>query len=258
LARRPSSRSSFRYCKNFGISVLSEEAYEFNFTGDGQAQRVFIQSFQVRSLKGEPLDKLPGAPLLGEALVAVRAERAEDDQLNALTLAAGLSWREVALIRAYLAAAFQMKLAPARLAMRRPVLLYPRLARILVDLFTVRFNPDGETPAQKIAELKSAFLEQLAAVDNIADDRMARTLLAMVEATVRTNYFCEIPSPDPYIALKFESAKFPTCPIRPRPTRFTSTARGWRDAICEPAASPAAASATATVPTITAPKSSTS
>ena len=65
----------------------------------------------------------------------------------------------------------------------------------------------GETPAQKIADLKSAYLEQLAAVDNIADDRMARTLLAMVEATVRTNYFCDIPSPDPYIVLKFESAK---------------------------------------------------
>jgi glutamate dehydrogenase len=201
--------------QNFGISVLSEEAYEFNFTGDGQAQRVFVQSFQVRSLKGEPLDKLAGAPLLGEALVAVRTERAEDDQLNALTLAAGLSWREVALLRAYLAAAFQMRLAPARLAMRRPVLLYTRLARILVDLFAARFNPDGETPAQTIADLKSAFLEQLAAVDNIADDRMARTLLAMVEATVRTNYFCDIPSPDPYIVLKFESAKIPNLPDTP-------------------------------------------
>src|SRR5690242_21743837 len=96
--------------------------------------------------------------------------------------------------------------------MRRPVLLYTRLARILVDLFDARFNPDGETPAQKITELKSAFLEQLAAVDNIADDRMARTLLAMVEATVRTNYFCDIPSPDPHIAQKFERAKNPNLP----------------------------------------------
>jgi len=48
--------------QNFGISVLSEEAYEFNFTGDGQAQRVFIQSFQVRSLKGEPLEQTSGRP----------------------------------------------------------------------------------------------------------------------------------------------------------------------------------------------------
>jgi len=118
--------------------------------------------------------------------------------------------------------------------------------------------PDGETPAQKIAELKSAFLEQLAAVDNIADDRMARTLLAMVEATVRTNYFCEIPSPDPYIALKFESAKIPNLPDTPPPYEIHVNSPRMEGCHLRAAASPAAASATATVPTITAPKSSTS
>ena len=43
--------------------------------------------------------------------------------------------------------------------------------------------------AAKAAELRAAYLDQCAAVENIADDRFARTVLAMVEATVRTNYF---------------------------------------------------------------------
>ena len=68
-------------------------------------------------------------------------DRAEDDPLNALTLRAGLAWREVALVRAYLAAAFQMRLAPARPAARRPMLLVSALARIMADLFAARLDP---------------------------------------------------------------------------------------------------------------------
>jgi glutamate dehydrogenase len=197
---------------NFGISVVSEEAHEFNLIIDGDRRHGYIQAFLVRSLDGKRLEQMPGAALVADALVAVRTEQAEDDALNALTLSTALSWREVALVRAYLAAAFQAKLAPARPALRRPLLLCPRLARILVDLFNTRFDPDKDTPPGEIADLRAAYLEQLATVENIADDRMARTLLAMVEATVRTNYFCDVPAAGGYIALKFESAKIPSLP----------------------------------------------
>jgi glutamate dehydrogenase len=200
---------------NFGISVISEDAHQFSLAIDGEARPAYVQAFLVRTPDGKALEHKPGAALLAPALVAVRGERADDDALNALTLEAGLSWREVALVRSYLAAAFQMRLAPARPAARRPVLLYPRLARILADLFKARFDPEHEAGAEQAAALRAAYLEQLGAVDNIADDRMARTLLAMVEATVRTNYFCEMTGSDPYIALKFESAKIPNLPDTP-------------------------------------------
>ena len=73
-------------------------------------------------------------------------DSAEDDPLNALTLSAGLAWREVALVRAYLAAAFQMRLVPAR---------RPRTARCCSIrssraswsiFFLARFDPDRESP----------------------------------------------------------------------------------------------------------------
>ena len=198
--------------QNFGIAVLSEEAHELTPIVGGVPRQAHIQSFRVLGLKGEALEQMPGAALVTDALVAVRTDRADDDALNGLTLAAALEWREVALLRAYLAAAFQMKLAPARLATTRPMLLYPRLARLFIDIFRARFDPDQAAAPERIAELKAAYLEQCAAVENIADDRFARTLLAMAEATVRTNYFQPIPAPDPYLALKFESAKIPNLP----------------------------------------------
>ncbi len=198
--------------QNFGISVVSEEAHELHPIIDSDRRSAYVQSFRVRSLTGAALERLPGAGLIAEALSAVRDGRGEDDALNLLTLNAGLSWREVALVRAYLAAAFQMKLVPARLAANRPLLLYPQLSRLLADFFIARFDPDREIPTEKIAELRTAYLEQCAAVENIADDRFARTLLAMVEATVRTNYFQPQAAPIPYLALKFESARIPNLP----------------------------------------------
>ncbi len=198
--------------QNFGISVVSEEAHELHPDIGGKRRVAYVQAFRVRSLAGVALERLPGAGLVAEALTAVRDGRAEDDALNLLTLNASLAWREVALMRAYLAAAFQMRLAPARPAVTRPLLLYPQLARLLTDYFVARFDPDREAPPEKIAQLRGAYLEQCAAVENIADDRFARTLLAMVEATVRTNYFQAQTTPTPYVALKFESARIPQLP----------------------------------------------
>jgi glutamate dehydrogenase len=201
--------------QNFGISVISEDAHEFRLHLDGQVQLANVQAFRVRSAAGRPLEQEPGAALISSALVAVRTGRAEDDRLNMLTLSVGLSWREVALIRGYLAAAFQMRLAATRNALQRPFLACPQLARCFVEFFCARFDPDREPTARELESLRAAYLEQLGTIDNIADDRIARTLLSMLEATVRTNFFQPQPEPIPYIALKFESARISNLPDTP-------------------------------------------
>jgi glutamate dehydrogenase len=198
--------------QNFGISVISEEAHEFRLNVDGKEQLANVQAFRVRSAQGRPLEQEPGASLISGALVAVRTGQAEDDRLNLLTLSAGLSWREVALLRAYLAAAFQMRLTAARNAGQRPFLSCPQLARRFIELFQARFDPDSQVPPSGTESFRAAYLEQLGAIENIVDDRTARTLLAMLEATVRTNFFRSEPAPIPYVALKFESGRIANLP----------------------------------------------
>jgi glutamate dehydrogenase len=208
--------------QNFGIRVLSEDAHQLTPIIEGKPVRATVESFLVQGPDGNPLDQLPGVSMVADAIAAVRGDKAENDGLNALTLTAGLEWREVALVRAYLGAAFQMRLAPARLAVRRVFLANPELVRILVDLFYARLDPRTETVTIKagpaklveskidrptVEQLKAKYLERLSSVDNIADDRIARAVLSMFEATVRTNYFLATPQPHAYITLKFESAK---------------------------------------------------
>ena len=202
--------------QNFGLQVISEDAHEMRpDTGGEKPQTAFVQSFRVRGLKHETVTSPAGAALIAEAFNAVASGRAENDPLNALTVTAGLAWREVALIRAYLAAGFQMKLAPARPALYRVLLLHPELARILVDLFVARFDPDRGDSSRDAERLRAAYLEKLVNVDNIADDRTARAILSMVEATVRCNYFLPPAPSDPYLAFKFESAKILNLPDVP-------------------------------------------
>jgi len=198
--------------QNFGIEVLSEDAHELRPRTDGKVTRAYLQVFSVQGPSSQPFTKLPGAALVADAIAAVREGLAADDVLNSLTLSAGLAWREVALLRAYLVAAFQMRLAPARLALQRVLLLYPQIARSLFELFTARLSFDSPAAPEKIAELREAYLARLGPIENIVDDRTARALLSLVEATVRTNFFCAAPSPDPYIALKFESARITGLP----------------------------------------------
>ncbi len=195
--------------QNFGLRVLSEDAHQLSPLVGGKPARAVVEAFLVQGPDGGALEKMPGLSMLAEAIAAVRGGKAESDALNALTLTGPLNWREVALLRAYLSAAFQMRLAPARPALWRVFLAHPELARILVDLFCERLNPKSN-PHSKVEageQLKAAYLENLGQVDNIADDRAARAVLSMVEATVRTNYFLPIAEANPCITLKFESAK---------------------------------------------------
>ena len=198
--------------QNFGISVISEEAHEVRLDLEGRPQLANVQAFRVRSAEGRLLEQEPGAALISSALVAVRTGQAEDDRLNLLTLSASLSWQEVALLRAYLAAAFQMRLTAARSAGQRPFLSCPQLARCLIELFRARFDPDVDTPPARAESLRGAYFEQLGAIDNIVDDRTARTLLSMLDVTVRTNFFQLKAAPIPYVALKFESRRIANLP----------------------------------------------
>jgi glutamate dehydrogenase len=96
----------------------------------------------------------------------------------------------------------------------------PTLARGLVELFQVRLDPDG--PADRDLVAKHAvhdFEGGLDAVTSLNEDRVLRTLLRIVEATLRTNYF-QVGSDGgakPWLAIKLASGQIPDLPL-PRPT----------------------------------------
>ena len=64
----------------------------------------------------------------------------------------------------------------------------PELARLLVDLFAERFDPErGDDAGQRA--ITSKIEEALEAVSNLDQDRIIRRFLNAIQSTLRTNFF---------------------------------------------------------------------
>jgi glutamate dehydrogenase len=87
--------------------------------------------------------------------------------------------------------------------------------RLIDDLVAAR----GETRAQQVAATITAIKQLLEHVASLDEDRILRSYLGVIGATLRTNYFqTHDGAPASYISFKFDSAKVPDLP-KPRPYR---------------------------------------
>src|SRR5437870_78825 len=86
----------------------------------------------------------------------------------------------------------------------------PHIAALLVRLFFTRFSKnEGQTEEKLSAEISAA----LDAVQNLDEDRILRSFLAVIQATTRTNFFQEGKT---YLSLKLDPKRVPGLP-EPRP-----------------------------------------
>ena len=69
----------------------------------------------------------------------------EDDPLNALVLAAGLTGREITIVRAIARYLRQAAVPFSDAYMERTLIANPEITVLLVRLFEARFDPDGRT-----------------------------------------------------------------------------------------------------------------
>ncbi|HEX2211504.1 MAG TPA: NAD-glutamate dehydrogenase [Longimicrobium sp.] len=188
------------------VRVLEVDTFNVRSAGPG----FMIYSFAVQTREGTPIP-VNVAPLLAEQLLAVRAGDAVEDPFNGLTLVAGLRWREADLLRAYSEYAFQVGAIPSRIAVARALAAYPAVTRGLIALFHARFGP--EASREKEARVRGELAAAIEEVTSLADDRALRRILALMEGTVRTNYFRHGGADPtarsggvPYISIKVRSA----------------------------------------------------
>jgi glutamate dehydrogenase len=202
--------------ENMGVYVVDERPYAVRPTG---AEPVYIYDFGLRLEELTGLDSDGMRERFQEAFAMVWRGDLENDGLNRLVLRAGLRGREVAVVRAYakylrqVGATFALDYTVATLADN------PGLARGLFELFRVRLDPDHGVDRELDAKHVVHDLEGgLDAVTSLNEDRVLRTLLRIVEATVRTNYFQVGPdgAAKPWLSLKLAPAQIPDLPL-PRP-----------------------------------------
>ncbi|MFT4178208.1 MAG: NAD-glutamate dehydrogenase [Thermomonas sp.] len=247
--------------ENMGLRVISEHPYKVDATGG----ICFIQDFEVESLQGE-LDVGAIDENFEEAFARVWRGEAENDGFNRLILAAGLSWKQVAMLRSYCKYLLQVGVPFSQSYMEATLARYPLLSRLLVELFEARFDPStgkesdaeikqgmGRFGAQlkalasgdeavlaalkqviearakgrdaQVEAARTALLGLMDRVSSLDEDRILRSFINVIEATLRTSYYVTYKDglrkdggPADYVAYKLDSAQVPDLP-KPRPYR---------------------------------------
>ncbi|MFI1052467.1 NAD-glutamate dehydrogenase [Streptomyces griseoruber] len=234
-----------------GVEVIDERPYELRCSDRSVA---WIYDFGLRiprGLGGGSTDLLgdDGRERFQEAFAATWTGRAENDGFNALVLGAGLNWRQAMVLRAYAKYLRQAGSTFSQDYMEDTLRTNVHTTRLLVSLFEARMSPGRQRAGLEIVD---ALLEELdAALDQVAsldEDRILRSFLTVIKATLRTNFFqtTEDGAPHAYVSMKFDPQVIPDLPA-PRPAfeiwvysprvegvhlRFGKVARGglrWSD-----------------------------
>ncbi|KUO18452.1 NAD-glutamate dehydrogenase [Streptomyces dysideae] len=233
-----------------GVEVVDERPYELRCSDRSVA---WIYDFglrmpQPKSGSGDYHGD-DGRERFQEAFSATWTGKAENDGFNALVLSAGLGWRQAMVLRAYAKYLRQAGSTFSQDYMEDTLRNNVHTTRLLVSLFEARMSPDRQRAGHEIVD---ALLEELdAALDQVAsldEDRILRSFLTVIKATLRTNFFQEAgggQSHD-YVSMKFDPQAIPDLPA-PRPAyeiwvysprvegvhlRFGKVARGglrWSD-----------------------------
>ncbi len=171
--------------------------------------RVYIHDFGVLDARGAVLNLDGEARLVREALTAMWRGQAEVDSLNRLVIFAGLSWRQVHILRAYRKLRMRVSTRFTEEYRNHALAENPHIARRLVELFEAKFDPARDASSAQIDEIRQHIRTDLKAVSSLDQDVILRSMLGTIEATVRTNaYLPERPA----LSLKLRSADVPEMP----------------------------------------------
>ncbi len=205
--------------EKLGLIVVSENPYELTFSDTRGT--MFIHDFEVRTRNSDPLNFAEVREPFKEAFSRVWRGEMESDGFNGLVLAAGLSWREVVIIRAYSKFLRQARIPFSQEYMEQTLVENGALARLIVDLFGALLDPAARKGFdRKAGKIRTAIDKGLEGVSNLDQDRIIRHFLNLVETTLRTNFYQSDENGEPisYLSLKFDSRNIDDLP-KPRPLR---------------------------------------
>jgi glutamate dehydrogenase len=204
--------------EHMGFLVVGEvpsEVHPHAARGTG-TDTVWIHDFTMRAADVGEVDVAAIRSAFQDAFAKVWTGEAENDGFNRLVVAAGISWRDVVVLRAYAKYLRQAAFTFSQSSIESALAAHPDIARTLIRLFHARFDPDraGGDPETFLQRITTA----LDAVTNPDEDRILRRYLNLIESTLRTNFYQKDAKGQPksYLSFKIDSQKIEGLPL-PRP-----------------------------------------
>ncbi|TAM25605.1 MAG: NAD-glutamate dehydrogenase, partial [Nevskiaceae bacterium] len=203
--------------ENFGLRVMNQDPLELRpATGDS----LWVQSFVLQAQVSGELTPEALRRLFEQAFLATWRGEAENDGLNRLVLAAGLSARQVTALRTLATYLVQTALPYGPVYIQTTLAAHPAICAQIVRLFEARFDPQLSESQRRDQQLEigQSLDDALDKVASLDADRILRAAVNVVRAGLRSNYFQTLPDGGykHYVSLKLDPAKVPDLPL-PRP-----------------------------------------
>ena len=202
--------------ENMGVYVVDERPHEIL---PSDAPSVWVHDLGLTYEQNGQLDDQELRNIFQEAFAKIWHGVVENDGFNRLVLKARLPWRRVMVLRACCKFLRQTGFPFSQPYMEQTLANHPQIASLLVDLFTVRFDPSNQDQAEKRSDsLKEAILQSLDAVPTLDEDRIQRRFFILIQSMLRTNYFQTGIDGEPkdYFSFKLDPTQLPDLP-EPRP-----------------------------------------
>ncbi|UTV29149.1 NAD-glutamate dehydrogenase [Photobacterium atrarenae] len=197
--------------ENLGLRVIGESPYEI-VTANGTVY--WILDFAMLLNACDEIDLTESRDRFQEAFSAIWHNNLESDGFNRLVLCAGLTGREVTIVRSYARYMRQVGFPFSQHYIEETLSNHSDLARDLVALFALRFNPKKKRTEKAEQDLIAKMNKKLDKVESLDDDRIIRRYMEMILATQRTNYYQTDAEgkPKPWLSLKLRPSEISEIP----------------------------------------------
>jgi glutamate dehydrogenase len=204
--------------EHMGVRALGEQ----HASVETAEASVSLHDFELQVQGAGEIEPETLGRLFEDAFARVFRGDVENDDFNRLVLRAGLSADEIVVLRAYAKYLRQTGFALSQGTIEAALASHPRIARMLVSLFKLRLDPAAHDEQGAAAQV-NAIEQALEKVANLSEDRVLRQLLALIQATLRTNFWRtgigHSGAAGPrrsFLSFKFDSARVPGLP-EPKP-----------------------------------------
>ncbi|CAN7694783.1 NAD-glutamate dehydrogenase [Bosea sp. LjRoot9] len=210
--------------ENMGFRVVNERTYNIlpqpAASEGSETAAVWLHDMTLERADDGAIDVERLDPTIEAALMAQFRGLAESDRFDQLVLAAGLAWREAALLRSLGRYLRQVGAPYAQDYIADALTRHAGIASGLVALFLAKFDPriDAKQREARVAAERERIETALNDVTSLDEDRILRRLVNLIDAGLRTNFFQIGPDGHPRstISIKYECAKLDSLPL-PRP-----------------------------------------
>jgi glutamate dehydrogenase len=201
-----------RTLQNLGLTVTEELRIPIVLPDN---RRALLYRLETEAPADRVSALMVGEERFVDALRALDEERATDDALNTLVLSAGLSWREVEVLRTLRNHLLQIRTHYNVETVNGVLLRNSAVAGCIYRAFAARFDPAATGDrAAAVTKADQAVVAGLDGVRSLAEDEVLRGLQNLVRSALRTNFFQR---PErPVISIKVDSRKVEGMPS-PRP-----------------------------------------